>query len=197
MPPKKDTKTKILDAALELFSEKGFKATTTKIIAEKAEVNEVTLFRYFGSKEKLFFAVVDRMTMDRMDLLQMELDPSENMVDELAMIGSFMAKSMVEKASFFRLIVLEIDRYPELWDRIGTVPMAAIDMLGQYFDKAKEKGLVRKDVDTEVMAVSFFSFIFRILVASAFLGDDLFMKKDRDESMRDFAEIFVNGVRGD
>ncbi len=194
--PKKDTESKILDAALELFSEKGFKATTTKIIAEKAEVNEVTIFRYYGSKEKLFFAVVDRVTIDRMDVLQMELEPSENMADELAMIGSFMAKSMVEKASFFRLMVLEIDRYPELWERIGTVPMGAIAMLGQYFERAKEKGLVRKDVDTEVMAVSFFSFIFRILVANAFLGDDLFMKTDRDDGMRQFAEIFVNGVRG-
>ena len=195
--PKKDTKTKILDAALELFSEKGFKSTTTKIIAEKADVNEVTLFRYFGSKEKLFFAVVDKGAEIRMDILQVELNPSENMVDELTMIGNHMAESMVKRASFFRLMVLELDRYPEIWEHIGTVPLAAIAKLSQYFEQAKEKGLVRKDVDTEVMAVSFFSFIFRILVANAFLGDDLFMKMDRDESMRGFAEIFVNGVRGD
>ena len=194
MPPKKETKEKILDAALELFSEKGFKATTTKIIAEKAEVNEVTLFRYFGSKEKLFFAVVDKEAEVRLDILQIELDPSENMVDELTMIGTFMAESMVKRASFFRLMVLEIDRYPELWERIGTVPMAAIAKLSQYFEQAKEKGLVRKDINTETMAVSFFSFIFRILVANAFLGDDLFIREKRDESMKNFAELFVNGI---
>ena len=194
MPTKKDTETKILDAALELFSEKGFKATTTKAIAEKAGVNEVTLFRYYGSKEKLFFAVVDKEAEVRMGILQMELEPSENMVDELTMIGNHMAESMVERASFFRLIVLEIDRYPEIWEHIGTVPLAAIAKLSQYFEQAKEKGLIRKDINTETMAVSFFSFIFRILVANAFLGDDLFMKEKRDESMRNFAEIFVNGA---
>ena len=197
MPLKKDTRTKILDAALELFSEKGFKATTTKAIAEKAEINEVTLFRNFESKEKLFLAIIDRETMIRLNIIQMELEPSENIVDELAMIGSFMAKNMVKKASFFRLMVLEVNLYPLILDHIETVPMAAIDMLSQYFEKAKKSDLVRKDIDSKIMAVSFFSYLFRILVTNAFLGEDIFMKKHRDGGMRNFADIFVNGVRSD
>ena len=197
MPPKKETKEKILDAALELFSEKGFKATTTKAIAEKAGVNEVTLFRYFGSKDKLFLAIIDREADVRMDIIHMELEPSEDMVNELAMIGSYITGNMLERASFFRLMVMEVGRFPEIWEHIGEVPLAAISKLSRYFDQAKEKGLVRKDVNSETMAVSFFSFLFRILVANAFLGDDLMMKNDRDESMKNFAEIFVNGVRSD
>lgn len=199
MPPKKDTPIKILDAALKLFSENGFKATTTKAIAEAASVNEVTLFRYFESKENLFLAVIDREAMVRFDIIHQELEPSGNLVEELAMIGTFMSKNMVEQASFFKLMVLEINRYPEIFDHIGKVPLAAIAKLGQYFDKAKEKGFVRNDVDSEVMAVTFFSYLFRILVVSAFLGDDLFTKVDRDDGMKQFAEIFVNGIvrRGD
>ena len=192
--PKNDTKTKILDAALELFSKDGFKSTTTKAIAETASVNEVTLFRYFESKEKLFLAVIDREAMMRFEIIQQDIEPEEDIAEQLAMIGSFMASKMVGEANFFKLMVMEINRYPILFDHIGKVPMAAIAMLEKYFDRAKEKGLVRKDIDSEVMAVSFFSYLFRILVASAFLGDDLFMKRDRDDGMRQFAELFVNGV---
>ena len=195
--PKKNTKTKIVDAALERFSKDGFKATTTKAIAEEADVNEVTLFRYFESKEKLFLAVIDRETMVRFEIFQHKMEPSDNLEEELTMIGTFMAESMLGKANFFKLMVIEVNRFPEILDHISTVPMAAIDMLSQYFDKAKEKGLIRKDVDSEVMAVTFFSFMFRILITTAFLGDDLFMKKDRDDGMKQFAEIFVNGVRSD
>ena len=197
--PKKDTKGRILDAALELISKDGLKATTTKAIAEAAGVNEVTLFRHFESKEKLFLAVIDREAMMRFDIIQQEIEPEGDIAEQLAMIGSFMAQKMVGEASFFRLMVLEVNRYPKLFDHVGKIPMAAIAMLEKYFDRAKEKGLVRKDIDSEVMAVSFFSYLFRILVASAFLGDDLFLKKDRDDGMRDFAKIFVNGVveRGD
>lgn len=193
--PKKDTETKILDSALELISQDGLKATTTKAIAEKASVNEVTLFRHFESKEKLFLAVIDREAMVRFEIAQNEIEPEEDIVQQLTMIGTFMARGMLDKANFFKLMVIEVNRFPEIFDNISTVPMAAIDMLCQYFDKAKEKGLVRKDVDSEVMAVTFFSFLFRILVTTAFLGDDLFMKKDRDDGMRQFVEIFVNGVK--
>ena len=48
-----NTRTKIINAASELFASKGYAGTTTRIIAETAGVNEVTLFRHFGSKENL------------------------------------------------------------------------------------------------------------------------------------------------
>jgi AcrR family transcriptional regulator len=48
------TRERILDAGLRTFAEKGFTGATTKEISMKAGVNEVTLFRHFGSKEALF-----------------------------------------------------------------------------------------------------------------------------------------------
>ena len=52
------TRDRILDAALKLFSQKGFLGATTRGIARDAGVAEVTLFRHFGSKEKLFEEVI-------------------------------------------------------------------------------------------------------------------------------------------
>ena len=49
---------RIVRAALALFSRQGITATTTKQIAERARVNEVTLFRQFGSKQGLLLAVL-------------------------------------------------------------------------------------------------------------------------------------------
>ena len=48
-----DTRTAILNAAVQVLSQHGFRGSTTRRIAEAAEVNEVTIFRYFGSKEAL------------------------------------------------------------------------------------------------------------------------------------------------
>lgn len=55
-----DTREKILIAALELFSVRGYTAVGTRAIAEAAGVNEVTLFRTFGSKERLWVEVFRR-----------------------------------------------------------------------------------------------------------------------------------------
>ena len=47
------TKQQLLDAAVRVYAEGGFRGATTRRIAEEAGVNEVTLFRLFGSKAAL------------------------------------------------------------------------------------------------------------------------------------------------
>jgi AcrR family transcriptional regulator len=44
----------LLDAARDLFAERGFKGTSTRDIAERAGVSEVMIFRHFGTKANLF-----------------------------------------------------------------------------------------------------------------------------------------------
>jgi AcrR family transcriptional regulator len=55
---KQSTKERLITAALELFIEQGITATPTKAIAERAEVNEVTLFRHFGNKNGLLLGIL-------------------------------------------------------------------------------------------------------------------------------------------
>ena len=57
--PRKSTKTRLIEAALDLFAERGVTETTTKAVAERAQVNEVTLFRHFGNKHGLLLAVME------------------------------------------------------------------------------------------------------------------------------------------
>lgn len=53
------TRQRLIKAALELFATQGVTDTTTRQIAEHAEVNEVTLFRQFGNKHSLLFATFE------------------------------------------------------------------------------------------------------------------------------------------
>ena len=54
-----DKKEKILQAALELFAEEGFKPTSTSKVAKKACVSEGLIFRHFGNKEGLLQAILE------------------------------------------------------------------------------------------------------------------------------------------
>jgi AcrR family transcriptional regulator len=51
----------ILDSAARLFADKGFHRTTTKDIAEAADVSEGTLYNYFESKDDLLMAIMERL----------------------------------------------------------------------------------------------------------------------------------------
>ncbi|NJK27689.1 MAG: TetR/AcrR family transcriptional regulator [Coleofasciculaceae cyanobacterium SM2_3_26] len=58
-PQTTSTHQRLIHAARELFAELGVRDTTTRRIAELADVNEVTLFRHFGNKHGLFLAVLE------------------------------------------------------------------------------------------------------------------------------------------
>lgn len=64
MKKRNATKDKILTTALQLFSSEGYYQTTTKKIAEAAKVNEVTIFRHFGTKDNLFQEITEQYVME-------------------------------------------------------------------------------------------------------------------------------------
>lgn len=81
--PIADTKSRILDAAEELFMEHGFEATSLRLITTAAAVNLAAVNYHFGSKEELFQAVftrrLDPMNQQRLSLLdeyQKAVEPS-------------------------------------------------------------------------------------------------------------------------
>ena len=60
-PGQSDSRDRIIRAAVDVFAEAGYRGATTRRIAQQAGVNEVTLFRHFGSKEELIEEALTRM----------------------------------------------------------------------------------------------------------------------------------------
>ena len=60
-----DIRDRILDAAKRIYAQHGFRGATTRLIAIEAGVNEVTLFRTFGSKAALFEALMHHSVISR------------------------------------------------------------------------------------------------------------------------------------
>ncbi|BCR36685.1 TetR/AcrR family transcriptional regulator [Mariniplasma anaerobium] len=56
----RDTRDLILDASLEVFTEKGYTSATTLDISKKAGVSEMTLFRHFKTKDNLFILSIKK-----------------------------------------------------------------------------------------------------------------------------------------
>lgn len=67
----------ILAVAVSLFSQKGFRGTTTKEIAQAAGVSEAMVFRHFATKQELYSAILDHKACasGRFDPAEMAADP--------------------------------------------------------------------------------------------------------------------------
>lgn len=63
-----DRKNEILDVAQELFSQKGFDATSTNDILERVKIARGTLYYHFKSKEDILDSLIDRITADAMEM---------------------------------------------------------------------------------------------------------------------------------
>ena len=109
----------LLDAALDLFVEKGFAATRVEEVAARAGVSKGTLFLYFPSKEELFKAVVRENISGRFIEWNEEFAAFEGSTPD--MLGYCMTvwwnRVGATKASgITKLMMSEAQNFPELAD---------------------------------------------------------------------------------
>ncbi len=107
----------LLDAALDLFVNKGFAATRVEEVAKRAGVSKGTLFLYFPSKEDLFKAVVRKNISGRFSEWDEEIDQFEGNTHEMLhyCLHSWWERIGATKASGIpKLMMSEGRNFPEL-----------------------------------------------------------------------------------
>lgn len=105
------TSERLIEAALELVAERGYKGATTRLIAQRAGVAEVTLFRAFGSKQQLIAAAAEHLTRDLRGGFR---EPSDDLrADLLSVAERYTAMFSAYRGVLLRLLP-EIPRQPAL-----------------------------------------------------------------------------------
>ncbi len=122
---------KIIRAAIELFATQGVSETTTKQIAELAQVNEVTLFRQFGNKHGLLLAVIEDADVFAQlgQSLTTELPPASSLAEMLRTYANTCLQALEQTPAVIRSLVGESGQY-STENRQG---------LGRSFDRANRR----------------------------------------------------------
>lgn len=148
----------LLDAALDLFVEKGFAATRAEEVAARAGVSKGTLFLYFPSKEELFKAVVRENISGRFGEWNAEFEAFEGTSPE--MLRHFMAMwweriGATRASGITKLIISEARNFPEIaafYQKEVIVP--GTDLIGRILRRGVERGeFVVKDPEYAVFSV--------------------------------------------
>jgi AcrR family transcriptional regulator len=107
----------LLDAALELFVEKGFAATRSEEVAARAGVSKGTLFLYFPSKEELFKAVVRENLSGRFTEWNQEFEEFEGTTADMVRHCMHMWWERIgatRASGITKLMISEARNFPEL-----------------------------------------------------------------------------------
>ncbi len=95
---------RILDAALKLFSAKGYEATSTREICEIAGITKPTLYYFFGSKEGVYRALVQTAFEDYERLIQQGLSIPGGLRQKLRTIAELMFQRACAKPELVKLL---------------------------------------------------------------------------------------------
>jgi len=188
----RDTRTKIIDSALELFSKQGYDSTTTRSIAEKAGVNELTLFRNFGSKENLLSEVIDHHFDEAKMKGRFDRGQTGDPPEDLYRIVKVMRANLREREQLFRLMLREVSGNETVARKLGQFPVIMKGFMLSRFGEAL-KGHIREDLDLETAGIFLASYFIRSEMMRIMLGEDPFHEIDDDRTIQAI-DIFLNGV---
>jgi len=131
-------KKKVLLAALDLFSNQGFHATTTSKIAKAAGVSEATIYKYFQSKDDLLKKLLSPLFIE----LQQDFIGSLSQYQTLDALVTFIVKDRLEfiKANFdfIKLLLQEILTDPKLLQYFKDLISKETDFIN-VFNSWKQK----------------------------------------------------------
>ncbi len=167
MPSASVAREKILRAAFDLFAEKGYAGATTREIAQRAGVNEVTIFRQFGSKEILFQEGIELHSP--VSMLTAELQErltGDDVRANLEHLAEQYLAIAVPSAKVIHIGMAEASRDPELHRMTAQIPQRLESHLADYLEALRAKGEVRQR-DYAMLAHLFYSMLLRHALTSS------------------------------
>src|SRR6185503_13455225 len=158
-----EIRNRILAAAARVYAQYGFRGATTRLIAAEAGVNEVTLFRTFGSKAELLQAMlVSHVAATAVPII---IDDEGNPERALTEWCATLLEYLRGHAHLIRKTIAEAEERPDAACAACEGPNSAAASLVLYLERLREAGQADTDIDLNT-AVS--------MLMSALFGDALY-----------------------
>lgn len=189
----------ILAVAVRLFSQKGFRGTTTKEIAQAAGVSEAMVFRHFATKEELYAAILDHKACsgDRFEPEEMAADGIERK-DDRAVFESLAlgALNHHERDPEFQRLLLHsaLEKHELAQMFFDKFVRRVYEFLGGYIRERQREGALI-EMDPAIVVRSFVG-----MVMHHSLNNNLWDPSRRlvnisnESAAKNFTDILLNGI---
>jgi AcrR family transcriptional regulator len=191
-PSGEETRQRILEAAARVFAENGYARATTRRLAATAGVNEVTLFRHFTNKQKLFAAVVEQFGGPAVTAA-IEAQLTGDYRQDLLRIGQYFMALVVERRDIIRLMTCEAGHFPDLADVLAQNPRLMRQSLARYLQQQIDLGRVRP-INVEAAAQAFWGMFFTYGLGQDVYAERMGMRVSAEEMVGHFVDLFVHGT---
>lgn len=189
------TEVRLMEAAAQLFARHGFKATTTREIAQLADLNEVTLFRYFPRKPDLFLAAL-QSHLSRIKLgrdLQVSLAAGDDPEFVLPQVVNFVLHVLATQPELQRLLHVAGFELPEADKMIQDYLGPIFDLLVAYFKTSAQKQTIR-DVDPTLATLGLVGVVVAHQTLRMLFTRDRLPGSDPEQAIAAYVEMCLHGL---
>jgi TetR/AcrR family transcriptional regulator len=187
----------ILNAAEKLFSQKGFKGTTTKELAANAGVHEAVLFRHFTNKRELYRATLDLKVARNRDAALGQMEQYASRRDDRGFFEALalgLLTRFEEDPSIPRLILHSALEGYEPSKVTAERQLRVEQPTFDYIARRMREGAFRK-MEASHAVLAFGAMLFGYIVRQQIIGMSRHKKYNRRKISQDFVTIFLEGMR--
>lgn len=187
------TEQKIIDATIFLLDKEGMNGTTTKKIAKKAEVSEVTVFRKFKSKDnllkiaKIYYSDYFLEKISDIFTNYEDTDLESLLKNTWWKLVNFLDNNL----DIIKIALDELMSSPEEEKIFSKFSDEVLKNLTNIFQEQIDKGKIRK-INPSAAALTVFSVIVEGIIFWKF--ESKVSNDDTNKYLDDFLDIFINGI---
>lgn len=190
---KEKTRQKIMKTAIRLFTKLGYARTTTRKIAAEAGITEITLFRHFGSKEKLFTSIMESFAAPLI-IKSFKDKISNNIKQDMILFGTMLFNSIYERKESLLTMINESRHFPKLNTMLRQNPKKLRTYLASYLKDQMDKGKL-KNLHAEMAAQAFMGMIFGYAISLGIFTEEISPPVTKQEIIESYVDIFLHGVQ--
>lgn len=169
-----DTREKILETAMRLFSTQGYGNTSLSQVAKEAQVSKALIFWHFENKEQLFRTALQKTLepyviniLDDLEGLS-ELDQIRRLIDEYY---AFVSQNMYS-VKFVLGLILRDEKHPDdVVGHMNELQRVYVNLLADLMESGRQKGTFRSSLDPQLDAGLIMGALHGILV-QGFMWND-------------------------
>jgi AcrR family transcriptional regulator len=194
-PERSVTEVRLVEAAAQLFARHGFKATTTREIAQLADLNEATLFRYFPRKLDLFLAALE----SHLNRVKVSHDLQTSLVNGdipevvLPKIVSFLLNVVDTQPELLSLLQVARFERPEAQKMIREHTGPIFDTLCAYFKRSSDREAISK-IEPELAVLGLLGAVSAHRLFREAFANKRTQKGDQENSTDAYVSLWLHGL---
>ncbi len=198
----KATETLILDAAMKIFTQRGFAAARTEEIAKEAGINRALLHYYFRDKQTMFNIIFETRFKEFFGGIFNIFGSDNNLLDKIRLLIEHEINTFIAHPDLARFIIAEVANHPErlieYGKKLGINPRVFLENFERQVKQEVESGTIKsihgRQLIMNIMSLCIYPFVARPIISTMMQLDNQAFDQMMEARKKEVHQFIMNAL---